>query len=54
MQQNMATSPASEVSQTQQILPNKNSSSQPRLVAVWQNDENSKLYCQWVEQNFLQ
>lgn len=28
---------------------NKNSSS-PKLVALWQIDENSKLYCQWIPQ----
>ncbi|WP_009630847.1 hypothetical protein [Synechocystis sp. PCC 7509] len=54
MQKNIATSPVIKAPQTQLIIPNKNSPSQHQLVAVWQLDENSKLYCQWVEQNSSQ
>ncbi|MBW4664333.1 MAG: hypothetical protein KME01_09060 [Chroococcus sp. CMT-3BRIN-NPC107] len=49
MQQTVAIAPFIEAPQTQ--LTNKNPSSH-YLVAVWRLDENSKLYCQWIEQKF--
>ncbi len=43
-----AIAPNCEPLSTLMLLP-KNSLSQVKLVAVWQLDEHSQLYCQWVQ-----
>lgn len=40
-----------EALETQLILTNKSPENRTKLVAVWQLDARSKLYCQWVEKD---
>ena len=40
----------SETLQTELSLLIKNAPVQNKLIALWQLDEHSKLYCQWVTQ----